>query len=88
MRTAQKVIPGGGIFTLDKTWQEIKNAYDAGMPVYLQYEEVTEFENSQHRETLVGCSILEGEYYVNFEYGYAANAATDYPTYGFCTRRD
>ena len=42
----------------DKTWQQVKDAYDAGVPIYLQYDAI--------RAYLMDVGFEEGIYFVHF----------------------
>jgi len=64
--------------TLDKTWQEIYDAVEAGRLVYLRDT------NCYYSLFEIGKASIDDSYFVNFRSGkFNALAATDYPGYTY-----
>lgn len=73
---------GSGTDTLSATWQQIKDAYDAGLPVYLQYETP---EYGYVRIYLEGLRVENSYYIATFQGAdYSASTANDYLGYENC----
>ena len=69
---------------LDKTWQEIKNAYDAGSVVMLQFDDGSEYITDYlHKiQSVKGTfSVIFGEFGKLDTYSYVTDSANGYPVF-------
>lgn len=84
-----KAAPSGGIVVLhkdestgalDKTWNEIRTLYEAGIPLYFVWEG-TQFEDEIRAAFVDMVFSVSGEYYVSMDglLSFIAFAANDYP---------